>query len=195
MRPSILKSHGRTALPFKSQRGLSLIESLVALLVLTLGVMGLAGVQGRMLVETRTSNARAVAVGLIDDIANRMAVNRDQALVAGYNFAWANAWPLGVDCTAATCSNAQKAQFDRNVWLRSLVALLGPNAQATIFSSPSAPGQIGIMVAWPANEGRAQADTGASPIDAAYTAPFQVVTGTATVCPAASLCHLVYVQP
>jgi len=179
----------------KSQRGLSLIESLVALLVLTLGVMGLAGVQGRMLAETRTSNARAIAVGLIDDIANRMAVNRDQAMAAGYNFGWANAWPAGIDCTVAPCSNAQKAQFDRNVWLRSMVALLGPNARATVFSSPSAPGQIGIMVAWPSNEGRSQADTGASPIDAAYTLPFQVTSGTATVCPPSSICHLVYVQP
>lgn len=182
-------------MPRKFQRGLSLIESLVALLVLTLGVMGLTGVQGRMLVETRTSNARAVAVGLIDDITNRIALNRDQATATGYDFAWANAWPAGVDCRAAPCNGAQKAQFDRNQWLTSVVALLGPNARATIFSSPSVPGQIGIMVAWPENEGRSQADTGAAPIDAAYRAPFVVTTGTATVCPPASICHLIYIQP
>lgn len=113
----------------KSQRGLSLIESLVALLVLTLGVMGLAGVQGRMLAETRTSNARAIAVGLIDDIANRMAVNRDQAMAAGYNFGWANAWPAGIDCTVAPCSNAQRrsltATYGSGQWWRCWGPMLG----------------------------------------------------------------------
>ena len=57
----------------KRQSGLSLIESLVALVVLALGVMGLAGVQTRLLVETRTANSRAIAVQLIDDLTNRMA--------------------------------------------------------------------------------------------------------------------------
>ena len=62
------------------QHGMSLIESLVALLVLALGIMGLAGVQARMLAENRTTNSRAIAVSLIEDLANRMQLNRDAAL-------------------------------------------------------------------------------------------------------------------
>ena len=44
------------------QRGTSLIEALVALLVLALGVMGMAAVQTRTLATARTTNLRAVAI-------------------------------------------------------------------------------------------------------------------------------------
>jgi type IV fimbrial biogenesis protein FimT len=72
----------------KLQRGLSLIESLIALVVLAVGVMGLAGVQARMLVESRTANHRAVAIGFIDDLSNRMLLNRDAAMANNYALAW-----------------------------------------------------------------------------------------------------------
>ena len=61
----------------RHQRGLSLIESLVALLVLALGIMGLAGVQARMVTETRISNSRAMAVSLIDDLTKRICPTRN----------------------------------------------------------------------------------------------------------------------
>jgi hypothetical protein len=34
--------------------------------------------QARMLVESRTANHRAVAIGFIDDLSNRMLLNRDR---------------------------------------------------------------------------------------------------------------------
>jgi type IV pilus assembly protein PilV len=58
-----------------AQRGITLIESLIALLILALGVLGLAAVQARMLVETRTTNARATAVRLIADLGERIRMN------------------------------------------------------------------------------------------------------------------------
>jgi len=176
------------------QRGMSLIESLVALLVLALGVMGLAGVQARMLAENRATNSRAIAIGLIDDLANRMLSNRGLASTGSYDFAFATAIPAAVDCAGAVCTTAQRAQSDVNLW-RNAVANMLPQGNAAVFPSTVDPSQRGILIAWAANEGLSRVDTGVDPVDAAYTAVFAVPTGEATVCPAGFRCHFVYVLP
>ena len=57
------------------QRGVSLIESLVALLILALGVLGLAGLQAGTLAQARHANARAAAVQMANDLLERMQMN------------------------------------------------------------------------------------------------------------------------
>lgn len=175
------------------QRGLSLIESLISLLVLALGVMGLAGVQTRLLVETRTANYRATAIGLIDDLTNKIALNRTASLAGNYNLAWAAAATAAQGCAAAQCTGAQLAQSDLNQW-RASVARLLPGSDASVFFSPNDPRQIGIAVSWAANESSKAALGSAA--DVAYNAPFVVTAATSGVtCPANSICHIVYVQP
>jgi type IV pilus assembly protein PilV len=171
------------------QRGLSLIEAMVSIVVLALGMMGLAGVQARLLVESRTANSRATAVGLIDDLTNRMLLNRDAALANSYALAW-SATKAAQDCATAQCSGTQLAQSDLNTWRIAVLASL-PSANATVFQSPNDPRQIGIAIAWTANESKA-ADADAT----TYSSPFAVTTAANGVnCPANSICHLVYVQP
>ena len=74
----------------RHERGISLIESLVALLVLALGILGMAGLQTRALVDSRTTNARAVAVKMVDDLSERMQFNVGARLLAAnpYVVAW-----------------------------------------------------------------------------------------------------------
>jgi type IV pilus modification protein PilV len=117
----------------KLQRGLSLIESLIALVVLAVGVMGLAGLQARMLVESRTANHRAVAIGFIDDLSNRMLLNRDAAMANSYTLAW-NGTKAKKDCTTAPCTGADLAQSDLNLWRLALRADALPNANARYLS-------------------------------------------------------------
>lgn len=190
------KGCATTMAGFSRQRGMSLIESLVALLVLALGIMGLAGVQARMLAENRTTNSRAIAVSLIDDLANRMQLNRDAALAGAYDVAFlagagAAILPAAVDCSSATCTSAQKAQSDLNTWRTAMRALLGPGGNSAVFrpAPPLDSNQIGIMIAWTANEG---SDSGGGIRDKTI---FFVPSGTPTSCPADSICHLVYVRP
>jgi len=45
--------------PYRLQRGISLIEALVAMLVLSLGVLGMAGIQARTMTSTRVTHLRA----------------------------------------------------------------------------------------------------------------------------------------
>lgn len=186
------------------QSGISLIESLVALVVLALGVMGLAGVQTRLLVETRTANSRAVAVQLIDDLSNRMLLNRYAALgrpqltagdprflASSYLLAWSNTTgmtaPNPSTCLGAICTAAQLAAADMFQWRTAVNAAL-PGAQATVFQLPAASGdlrQIGIALGWPLNE---------RTTNAAYNTPFNTTNNNIT-CPATLICHVVYVQP
>jgi type II secretory pathway pseudopilin PulG len=77
--------------PRIAQRGITLIESLIALLILCLGVLGLAQVEARMMVETRTTNARATAIQLIADLGERIRINDQGAQpiplsVSGWGF-------------------------------------------------------------------------------------------------------------
>jgi type IV pilus assembly protein PilV len=166
---------------------------MVALFVLGLGILGLAGVQTRMLVESRTGNYRAIAVGLIDDLNNRMLLNRAAAIDATgskYALAWDAAATAVKDCVTNSCSGTDLAQSDLNQWRDALGKAL-PGGIASIFVSPTDPLQIGIAVGWNANEGKA------ADVDSAkYHAPFTVTAANAGVdCPTSSICHFVYVRP
>lgn len=178
---------------------MSLIESMVALVVLALGVMGLAVVQTRMMVETRTANYRATAIGLIDDLNNRILLNRDAAFAGNYALAWSAA-TAAQDCTAAVCTGAQLAQSDLHVWRTGLVAAL-PSGNARVFRSGTDPRQIGVMVSWAANESSANTNLYTSADATIYNQPFTVANAlaveapTTVSCPAGSICHVAYVQP
>ena len=48
--------------PAQRQRGITLIESLVAIVIMALGILGILGVQMRTLADTQTGVRRAQAV-------------------------------------------------------------------------------------------------------------------------------------
>lgn len=58
------------------QSGFSLVEVLVALLILTVGLLGLAGLQGRGLRDSHSALVRSRAVQCAEDILDRMRANR-----------------------------------------------------------------------------------------------------------------------
>ena len=175
--------------PIARQAGMTLIESLIAMLVLALGVLGLAGVQVRLLAESRTANNRAVAIGLIDDMTNKILLNRDAAMAGSYTSAW-GATVAAQDCVSSTCNSTQLAQSDLNIW-RANVANALPGANATIFTSANDVRQIGIAISWIANEGKGQDGDSTT-----YNSPFAVTAATSGVaCPASSICQVNYVQP
>lgn len=64
----------------RRQRGLTLIEVLVAILVVSVGLLGVAGLQATSLTANRVAYARTQATILAYDMADRMRVNREAAL-------------------------------------------------------------------------------------------------------------------
>jgi len=75
----------------RAQRGVTLIETLVALLVLSIGLLGVAGLQMTSLQNNRGAHMRSQASVLAYAIADRMRANRTVALTApGYSVTFGN---------------------------------------------------------------------------------------------------------
>jgi type IV pilus assembly protein PilV len=73
----------------KSQRGTTLVETLVALVVLSVGLLGIAALQMTSLRNNRGAHLRSQAQVLAYDITDRMRANRNAALANAYVIALA----------------------------------------------------------------------------------------------------------
>ena len=183
------------------QRGIALIESLIAIVVTALGIMGVLGIQMRTLSDTSTTVRRAQAVRLIEDLGERMRINPNGLADIGRYVTPFSAAPAVGSC-ASGCTHTQLADYDLAVWKRAVRDTL-PLGQATIFVPPAeaaaAAGQgrqLGVMIAWRENE----RDTTANfkdDIDAtkvrANDGTLSAGAGAAAICPANSTCHLQYI--
>ena len=173
----------------QKQRGITLIEALVAMAILALGVLGLAAVQARMLVETRTTNARAAAIRLIGELSERVQINPMGANTLGgtgvslYSDATAATFtgtlPLTRDCQTASpaCTATEQATYDREIWHQRIATAL-PGGQASVWQI--SPRQLQVVIAWQANENtQATLNNSAAPAATQQVATTMQITGTA----------------
>jgi type IV pilus assembly protein PilV len=191
-----------TTLP-RRQRGITLIESLVALVVAALGILGILGIQMRTLTDTQTSLRRAQAIRLIEDFGERMKVNPNALnILSDYTSGWTASPPTAAaakDCGSAACNPAELAAFDVAEWKRTVQRTL-PLGDASIFLTPGESDatnrrQLGIMVSWRENE----RDTSAAYKDDIDATRVRAADGTlsagadaANACPTGRTCHLQY---
>ncbi len=93
--------------------GFSLIELLVAVLIMGVGVLGVTGLQMVSLQNNRDALMRSEALQMAYDIMDRMRVN----VGAGYNGVdYGDAPAAPNNCFTNNCSAAQMAAFDIAVW-------------------------------------------------------------------------------
>ena len=118
--------------------GFTLIEVLVALVVLAVGMLGVAVLFVEGLQLNRTSMYRANAVALATDMAGRIRANQD--INAGY----AGAGPGGPgNCNVGPgCTPAELAGDDWFNWRTTLDANLPTGYVATINEVPAGPGGL-----------------------------------------------------
>jgi type IV pilus assembly protein PilV len=125
------------------QRGFNLIESLVALVVVSVGMIGIASLYGQGLGAGRTAMFRTQAVNLTGDMADRIRVNRQGG--AAYGGAAAN---NGCDPSGGmSCTPAQMAAHDLFVWSDQVAQQL-PNGAGTVQFVGSTPPTYVISVTW-----------------------------------------------
>ncbi|KAB7623155.1 type IV pilus modification protein PilV [Alkalilimnicola sp. S0819] len=111
----------------KRQQGLSLIEVLVAVLVLSVGLLGLAGLQAASLKNNHSAYLRSQATILANDMADRMRANRAGFLSGAYD--QPAAAQTATCLTTAGCSAANMAAHDAWEWQQAVAAQLpGGNA-------------------------------------------------------------------
>lgn len=102
----------------QAQRGTTLIEVLITLVVLSIGLLGMAGLQTLSIKTNNSAYYRSQATFLAYDITERMRANRDVAIAGGY----------AVDFPkSSTSNNTDKGELverDLAQWLNSLAATL-----------------------------------------------------------------------
>src|SRR4249920_1652063 len=103
-----MKTHAR-------QQGFTMVEVLVALVVLAIGLLGIAALYLNSLQSGRTAIYRTQAVTLAADLADRIRMNRTAQASYGTLFADAE---VAVPACATTggCSDADLAATDLSTW-------------------------------------------------------------------------------
>ena len=118
----LLNATQRTPLAACRSGGFSMMELLVAVLVMGIGVLGVTGLQLVSLQNNQEALMRSEAVNLAYDILDRIRVNPGPGVpgnaYAGVDFD--DDPPAGGDCVNATCSVAQMTSFDLAMWKCSL---------------------------------------------------------------------------
>jgi type IV pilus assembly protein PilV len=136
---SVRNSSGPHRTCTRKQTGFSLIEVLVAMLVLAIGLLGLAALQTQGVRFNHDAYVRTSATSLAYDIVDKMRINRaDPSSYTTANFPTRNTLPTGgytvekppYDCTGADTKVAD-IQTDLACWLNGIELSL-PLGQATI---------------------------------------------------------------
>lgn len=180
------------------QRGISLIESLIAMVVMALGILGILGVQMRTLADTQTGVRRAQAIRLIEDLSERVQSNPN---ALGNLGSYASSWDSThtKPACASGCTPEDQAKLDIYLWKESIKNNL-PTGKARVFISTadsvaSNQRQLGVMIGWRENEreGTDAADT--AKIKDPFVSKDTATTASADKCPDGLICHLQYIQP
>jgi type IV pilus assembly protein PilV len=143
-------------------RGFSLIEVMVALIVIAVGLLGIGKMQALAIASTTSASMRSLAAIEAASLAASMHANRDYwdatppvtTTVTGTTITSTTAgFPTATaDCTESTgtvpCTTTTLASYDLDQWALALNQLL-PNATATI-SCPNqtAPLSCTIQISW-----------------------------------------------
>lgn len=116
------------------QQGFTMVEVLVALVVLAIGLLGIAALYLNSLQSGRTAIYRTEAITLAADLADRIRMNRTAQ--AAYATLFADA-PVAVPACATTggCSDADLAATDLSNWKAAIAQLL-PGGQGQVAVVP-----------------------------------------------------------
>jgi len=116
------------------QQGFSMLEVLIAVLVFSLGMLGLAGLLIFAISSNHVAYLRTQATFLAHNMADRMSANPAGVWAGNYGTAATPTIfpvPAGTASCAAGCTPAQLATYDMAQWSTQLTTFL-PNAAGTI---------------------------------------------------------------
>lgn len=128
--------------------GVSIVEALVALVIISVGMLGIAGLYLTSLQAGRSANLRVQALNLTSDLADRIRSNRQ-----GLDDYEAAADDTGTshDCETARCTPADIAENDLFVWKTAIADALPAGANGTVTyidNAEPAPDRFQIRVTW-----------------------------------------------
>ncbi len=129
--------------PGSKAGGFTLVEVLIALVIMSVGMLGIAGLYVHSMQAGRTSMFRHHAVTLAGDVADRIRANPRAGAVYALAGANNNCIAAGIDCTAA-----EMAANDIFLWDLQATQTL-PNGDVTVvFDNAVVPPTYQITVSW-----------------------------------------------
>ncbi len=136
--------------PFKNTcKGFTLVEAMISLVILSIGLLGVAGMQSMGLRLNYDALQRSQATTLAYDISEKMRMDSNNALLIAAN-PYAGTYAKAV--AANTCNTASVLVVEvLNCWQVTLRDLL-PAGSITITAPTAAnPNQIGLNISWSDN--------------------------------------------
>lgn len=129
----------------KRQTGFTLIEVMVAVFILAIGLLGLAGLQARLVNGQFEAYQRAQAMMLVDEMVSRIRVNPQDARAGNYTaseHALTGATPVG-------CGLLSSVQNDLDCWKQSHDEIIGAVGCIENISGSATTAQVvRVSVAW-----------------------------------------------
>jgi type IV pilus assembly protein PilV len=163
--------------------GFSLVEVLVALVIIGIGMLGIAKLQALAYASTGTSALRSLAALQASSLASAMHANRNywSVVPAGFQFQFTgntittttDNTLTGTKCSSA-CAAGPLAAYDVQQWLLAVSSVL-PNATGSVSCPTTAPVTCGIQLSWGegnvAINAQAAGNTMAAPTYTLYVVP------------------------
>jgi len=133
----------------QANKGFTLLEVMIALVIFSIGLLGLAGMQTISLENNRVAYKRTIATQLVNDMADRIRNNPGGTYTHDVTAATSIPSPVCVSTTASACTSANMAnwdlyEWDKDIWDIKNSNLANPRA---IITNPSA-GVFNITIGW-----------------------------------------------
>lgn len=131
------------------QRGFSMIEVLIALVVLAIGLLGLALLQTTNLRYTKSANLRTQAVNLATEMLDTIRANNTEipAYVSGIQVAAFDATVRSAALAGCPTSAVLTSAANIDRWKCEVVEALGDDASATVTVDPVS-NALTVVVTW-----------------------------------------------
>ena len=138
------------------ERGFSLVEVLVALIVMSVGQLGIAKMQAAALSNTAIASTRSLAAIEASSLASSMHANRgywsSPGVATTITLRGTTVTPIVApvaDCVAVSCTPAGLAAYDLQQWTTAALQVLPADYQATITCAPTVtPPNCTIQILW-----------------------------------------------
>ena len=132
-----------------SQRGFSMIEVLVTLMIVALAMLGAVGLQMQSLRMGQGGQFRSQAVFLAGDLAERMEANKAAAVAGAYVVAISNTPTASTNsCTSVVCQQDALADNDLAQWERAIVQTLPQASWSVTQTTAGNPSTYTIVISW-----------------------------------------------
>ncbi len=139
----------------QQEQGFSMIEVLVTLLIISLALLGTAGLQAYSMRLNQGGQYRSLAVFLAADLAERMEANRPSAAAGGYVLSsttgaafLAGGNAVSTACVTGACTGAALASDDLSQWQNAVATTLPQSSWSVEQTVNGAQSTYTITIGW-----------------------------------------------